>query len=520
MRSVACFCYFLFFVTVTLWAQPGPDVQYGELFEAVQLAPVFPDSKTFPDCLPKQSPDSIRRAYQAQKDQAGFSLESFVAAYFELPPQPSSGFRTDTTQTVEEHIAALWPVLTRSPAAPAAGSLLALPHPYVVPGGRFREIYYWDSYFTLLGLAEDNQAELVENMVKNFAYLIDTVGFIPNGNRTYYTSRSQPPFFSLMVKLLAGIRGDAVLTEFLPQLEREYRFWMEGAEQLTDEQPAHRRVVRVDDVVLNRYWDDRPAPRPEAYKEDVALVKATRGRAAEEVYRNLRAACESGWDFSSRWFRDGETLATIRTTELIPVDLNCLLYHLETTLAEAYGLNQQPDQQQLLTEKAQQRRRAIETYCWSSSERFYFDYDFVKQQPTAQRTLAAAYPLFFRIARVAEARSVARELESKFLGPGGLRTTLNGTGQQWDAPNGWAPLQWVSIQGLINYGYVSLASDIGQRWVQNNRRVYKNTGKMVEKYNVDDTHLEAGGGEYPVQDGFGWTNGVFLKVMSTREGEQ
>lgn len=519
MRRVAFLCYFLWGAVATLRAQISPDTQYGELFEAVQLAPVFPDSKTFPDCLPKQSPDSILRAYQVQKALPDFSLESFVSTYFELPPQPSSGFRTDTTHSVEEHIEALWPVLTRLPADTAVGTLLALPYPYVVPGGRFREIYYWDTYFTMLGLAQDNQGELIENMVKNFAYLIDTVGFIPNGNRAYYTSRSQPPFFSLMVRLLADIRGEEALTEFLPQLEREYAFWMDGAEQLTDEQPTYRRVVRLSDVVLNRYWDDRPVPRPEAYKEDVAVADSAQGREPEDLYRNLRAACESGWDFSSRWFRDGETLATIRTTELIPVDLNCLLYHLENTLADAYALNEQPEQQQAFAEKAQQRRRAIQTYCWNAAERFYFDYDFVKQQPSTQRTLAAAYPLFFRLARVAEARSVARELESQFLGPGGLRTTLRATGQQWDAPNGWAPLQWIAIQGLMHYGYVSLASDIGQRWTQNNRRVYENTGKLVEKYNVTDTGLEAGGGEYPVQDGFGWTNGVFLKVMSILEEE-
>ncbi len=495
-------------------AQPSPDVLYGDLFRAVQLAPVFEDSKTFPDCLPKQQPEAILADYDAQKNQPDFDLEAFVLEHFALPPNPSSGFQTDTTNNIEKHIEELWPVLTRAPSAGGNSSLIGLPNPYVVPGGRFREIYYWDSYFTMLGLAEDGRDDLIEDMVKNFAYLIDTIGFIPNGNRTYYTSRSQPPFFSLMVRLLAKRRGQDILVAYLPQLEKEYAFWMDGADQLTESDSAHRRVVRVGEAVLNRYWDDRPVPRPEAYKEDVALAAEAEGRTAEEVYRNLRAAAESGWDFSSRWFADGEQFSTIRTTELIPVDLNSLIYHLEMTLADAYGRRGDGTERARMSKKAQERRRAIQRYCWSPDERFYFDYDFLNQKTTGQRTLAAVYPLFFKLARQGEARAVAQGLEAQFLGPGGLRTTLKKTGQQWDAPNGWAPLQWVAVHGLRQYGYDQLADEISQRWRANNERVYANTGKLVEKYNVDDIELEAGGGEYPVQDGFGWSNGVYLKMAS------
>ncbi len=506
-------CFFQF--SVVGFAQSGPDDLYGDLFRAVQLAPVFEDSKTFPDCLPKQRPEAILADYDARKDQPDFDLEAFVLEHFSLPPNPSSGFQTDTTNNIEEHIEELWPVLTRAPSAGGNSSLIGLPNPYVVPGGRFREIYYWDSYFTMLGLAEDGRDDLIEDMVKNFAYLIDTIGFIPNGNRTYYTSRSQPPFFSLMVRLLAERRGQDVLGEYLPQLEKEYQFWMEGADQLTDSVRAHRRVVRVGEAVLNRYWDDRPVPRPEAYKEDIALAAEAEGRTAEEVYRNLRAAAESGWDFSSRWFADGERFATIRTTELIPVDLNALIYHLELTLADAYDRTGSATQRDRLAKKAQQRRRAVQQYCWNATDRFYFDYDFVKEETTKQRTLAAVYPLFFKMARQSEARAVAQGLEDQFLGPGGLRTTLRNTGQQWDAPNGWAPLQWVAVYGLQQYGYDRLAAEVSQRWRANCERVYDNTGKLVEKYNVDDVNLEAGGGEYPVQDGFGWSNGVYLKLSST-----
>lgn len=515
LRSI----FFLSFLLVcsSILAQSSPDELYTDLFRAVQLEPVFEDSKTFPDCIPKASTQEINQAYAQQKDQPSFRLNRFVEKYFELPVDPASGFQTDTDNSIEEHIEELWPVLTREPMSETKGSLINLPNPYVVPGGRFREIYYWDSYFTMLGLAIDQRVDLIENMVDNFAYLIDEVGFIPNGNRAYYTSRSQPPYFSLMVRLLADIRGDHVLAHYLPQLQKEYDFWMDGSDDLTKTKSYYRRVVLLDKVVLNRYWDDRPVPRPEAYQEDVAVAASVSDVSEEIVYRNIRAACESGWDFSSRWFRDAQNLNTIRTTELIPVDLNSLLYHLEITLSEAYARNEQPDLQKKFEKLAKDRHRAIRKYCWSSSKRFYFDYDFVSGKVTDEYTLAATYPLFFKIARIREARGVTQTLEKEFLLPGGLRTTLRATGQQWDAPNGWAPLQWMAVQGLNNYGYTKLTNEISQRWIDNNQRVYQNTGKLVEKYNVRDVSLEAGGGEYPVQDGFGWSNGVLLKLIDAIE---
>ena len=552
-----CFIFLSFISFTTLIAQDSPDERFGALFRQVQLAPVFEDSKTFPDCTPRQPVDSILRAYAAQKDRTNFDPEAFVRTHFTLPKNPASGFRTDTTNSIEEHIAALWPVLSRQAvdstgertaaqrtaaqrdaaqrdaAQQTVGSLIPLPEPYVVPGGRFREVYYWDSYFTMLGLAEDGRVDMIEHMVRNFAYLIDRLGFIPNGNRTYYNSRSQPPFFSLMVRLLADQRGaaqrgaaqrgaaqpgDSILTQFLAPLEREYAFWMDGQDQLSEENPAHRRVVRVDSMVMNRYWDDRPVPRPEAYKEDVAVVQSVPDVNPETLYRHLRAACESGWDFSSRWFADAENLNTIRTTDLIPVDLNALLYHLEVTLADAYRANGQTEQQTRMNERARARQRALRSYCWNATENFYFDYNFREQRTTDQHTLAAVYPLFVELARPREAKGVATALRRQFLAPGGLRTTLRRAGQQWDAPNGWAPLQYLAVEGLRHYQHTALADTISQRWQANVRRVYRNTGKLVEKYNVEDLALEAGGGEYPVQDGFGWTNGVFLKLNDEAKG--
>ena len=162
----------------------------------VQMQRIFPDGKTFPDCLPKYTPVEISKKYLEEKIKPGFSLVNFVRENFELPATPAAGYISQANKTVVENIESLWPLLTRQPDK-EKGSLIPLPHPYIVPGGRFGEIYYWDSYFTMLGLAASGENDMVENMVNNFSYLIDTLGYIPNGNRTYFIGRSQPPFFHL-----------------------------------------------------------------------------------------------------------------------------------------------------------------------------------------------------------------------------------------------------------------------------------------------------------------------------------
>jgi alpha,alpha-trehalase len=395
-----------------------------------------------------------------------------------------------------------------------AGSLIPLPKSYVVPGGRFGEIYYWDSYFTMLGLQTSSRTVQIRNMVDNFAYLIRTIGFIPNGNRTYFLGRSQPPFFSFMVNLLSEVQGRRSLLTYLPELQREYDFWMTGKDQLSAQRPAYRRVVRLDEgVYLNRYFDDKQTPRPESYREDVQLAKST--KQPPVLYRHLRAAAESGWDFSSRWLTNSKKLRTIHTTDFIPVDLNALLVNLEQTLASGYRLKGDLARAKAYEQLAQQRRSAIQRYCWSPKNEFFFDYDFVARKPSSVYSLAGVYPLFVKIATPAQAVSVARKLEQSFLKPGGLTTTLVRTGEQWDAPNVWAPLQWLAIQGLRNYRQQPLATKIKTNWVNENLRVYKASGKMVEKYDVIST-AGAKGGEYPNQDGFGWTNGVLLRLLSEK----
>ena len=492
----------------------SPEDRFGELFQDVQLGSVFPDSKTFVDCIPKFSTDEILEKYEIQRTTTNFNLKNFVLKNFDLPKQFSSGFKSDKSRNSKEHITALWSVLTRQADSLNVGSLLPLPKPYIVPGGRFGEIYYWDSYFTILGLQVDQENEMIVNMADNFAHLINTVGHIPNGNRTYYLSRSQPPFFSLIVDVVNDIKGANTLIKYLPALEKEYNFWMDGSKKLTAEKNSYRRVVKLQDgSIMNRYWDDKPTPRAESYKEDVEIAKEI-NRPASDVYRDIKAGAESGWDFSSRWFRDGKTLSSIHTTEIIPVDLNCLIYNLERMLEKSYHSIGDNEKSKMYGQKAKLRIEAIQKYCWKEDKGFYFDYDFIKKDHKEIYSLAGIAPLFFEISTSKIAKIVAKKIESDFLQPGGLTTTLNNTKEQWDAPNGWAPLQWMAIKGLRNYQQNELAEEIKNRWIGLNTKVYNSTGKMVEKYNVYDLSLKAGGGEYPVQDGFGWTNGVLLKLLN------
>lgn len=487
----------------------------GPLYEAVQVSGVFEDSKFFVDAIPLLPVTELLKLYQLQKNEPGFDLKAFVSAHFKLPVETSSAY-SSAQKSLDKHLQDLWEELQRQPSK-QEGSLIPLPYRYIVPGGRFREIYYWDTYFTMLGLQVSGKKELIESMVNNFAYLIDTFGFIPNGNRTYYLSRSQPPFFAMMVQLLSEVKSADILLKYHQQLEKEYAFWMNGEEALSAGKTSVKHLVKMPDgKVLNRYWDEQATPRPEAFAEDLHLAGTVSHKITDKeiLYRDIRAAASSGWDFSSRWFADKQEMKTIQTTSVVPVDLNCLLIFLEKMLLNNYTALNDLNAATHLTKKIQERQDAIQQYCWNETTGCYFDYNIVTQQQEIHFNLATAFPLFFEIASSKQADSVAALIKEKFLFPGGLVTTLYATGQQWDAPNGWAPLQWITYKGLKNYGFDELAGTIKKNWLSNCEKVYAATGKMMEKYNVMDTSAAAGGGEYQNQDGFGWTNGVYLKMSA------
>src|SRR5450432_3511546 len=509
----------LFFVANSFAQTPAtPDKIYGKFFHDVQMARVFADSKTFVDCTPKKSPAEIVATYHKLTSNPAirFSIKIFTEENFTLPVTPQLNYVTKE-KDILAHIKNLWTVLKRNPDSSEGNSLLPLPNPYIVPGGRFREVYYWDSYFTMLGLKESGELKTIRDMVGNFAYLLETYGHIPNGNRTYYLGRSQPPFFSCMVELLASIQGDSIYQIYLPAMEKEYEFWMDGADKLKPGD-AYRRVVRMKNGdLLNRYWDDSMVPRQESWREDYLTTEKS-GRNKIEMYKHLRASAESGLDFSSRWFTDNKKITDIQTTDILPVDLNCLMYHLEWIIARAKQINGDDAGAKLFREKAHQRSALIDKYFWNKKMSFFTDYQFRTQTQLNNITAAGLYPFCFINEKPDYmsllGKKVAAVLEARLLKDGGFVTTEYNTGEQWDAPNGWAPLEWMMIWGLDRCGQKNLASLAARIWIKLNIRVYKHTGKLMEKYNVTDVNKEAGGGEYGGQDGFGWTNGVLLKLIS------
>jgi alpha,alpha-trehalase len=484
----------------------SPADVYGQLFQAVQQGHVFADGKTFVDAVPKRAAKAIMADY-ARIRPDGPALKAFVLANFVVPGENDRG-----SGDLRTHVRTLWPQLVRQPIPPIAGSsALPLPAPYVVPGGRFREIYYWDSYFTMLGLKVDGQQPLVESMLDDFTSLIERYGHIPNGTRTYYLSRSQPPYYALMLDLSTNT-APAVAKRRLAALRAEHAFWMKGTTCLTGK-PACLRVVRMPDgSLLNRYYDDRETPRDESYAEDVETAAKAAPRPAADTQRNLRAGAESGWDFSSRWLRDPQSLATVHTTDIVPVDLNGLLWAMERRIAERCQTSGDAACATEFTTLATKRKTAIDHYLWQATTARYADWDLSTRKPTVSVNAAMLQPLFVGLASPAQARAVAATVRRSLVAEGGLRTTTLNTGQQWDEPNGWAPLQWVAIAGLAANGEPALAKDIAGRWLGTVGAAYAETGKMLEKYNIEQ-RTPGGGGEYPVQDGFGWTNGVTSAIL-------
>jgi alpha,alpha-trehalase len=495
--------------------EPSPQQELGALYGAVEQQSLFADDKVFADALPREDPSRIVRAYEAGRPATRAALAAFVRAHFTLPAPATQGSARGGPGPLEPlvaHIDRLWPLLTRrTPAAPQFSSLIAVPAPYVVPGGRFRELYYWDSYFTMLGLAASGRRDLIASMVDDFAHLIDRYGHVPNGTRTYYLSRSQPPFFFAMVALTRPDDPPAADARYLKELRAEYAYWMRGAARLHAGEANAHVVSPARGVTLNRYWDECDLPRDESYRGDVELARA---HPRTGLYRELRAAAESGWDFSSRWFADGATRATLETTELAPVDLNALLYGLEQAIGAGCKRRGVRPCTREFALRAAARRAALDRYLWDAPSGRYLDAYWRSGARSARASAAMLYPLFVRAASPAQAQGVARAVASELLAPGGLVTTPRTTGEQWDAPQGWAPLQWLAIEGLRAYAENALATQIACRWMRSVARHYERSGALVEKYDVEHPGVGGGGGEYPLQDGFGWTNGVMRSLVA------
>ena len=481
----------------------SPADLYGPLLSEVQLARLFEDGKTFVDAVPLRAPCQIREAFAALPPGVA-TLRGFVAENFRLPAS-ARVHAAHGERDLRAYLRSIWPDLCHENAAPTAGcSLLPVAGVHPVPGGRFAELYYWDSYFTILGLIRDGFEQVAANTVEAFADLLATYGRIPNGTRSYYLSRSQPPLYYAMLGLVPDARPGPMRRR-LEALLIEHAFWMNGAAGLGPAESAHRVVRMPDGAVLNRYWDDRTSPRDESYLEDVTTADRS-GRPHADVYRALRAGAESGWDFSSRWFAEGDRLESIRTPEIVPVDLNACLYGMERAIAALADALCEDTIARRFDGAARRRRTAIHRWLWHDAG-YFCDVDFETAEPRRHLTAATLMPLFTGVASRAQAAQVAQATTAGLLADGGLRTTLIDSGEQWDWPNGWAPLQWIAFAGLRRYGYRRLADTIAARWVGTVDAEFQRSGWIHEKYDVE-RRMGGGGGEYLPQIGFGWTNGV------------
>ena len=396
-------------------------------------------------------------------------------------------------QSVLEHIAAYWPRLIRHTPTDE-GTLIGLPQPYLVPSENpiFRELFYWDSYFTALGLLETLLEDHIVGITENLAYLYKRFGVIPNGSRYYFLSRSQPPFFTRLVQLALQVkegRGDADTLEWLRDMtavsmNEHETVWM-GTEH-----PHPRQMHRG----LSRYFDIN--------------------------YLDVLASCESGWDHSTR--------CDSRWLEHLPVDLNSILYARELDIADAHVALGNPEAARLWRGKAETRAGTMNELMWDEAAGFYFDYDFAAERRNPHPSLAGFYPLWAGLATPERAARAVTEWLPRFSQQGGLLTTIEvQTGRQWAAPNGWVPLHWLVVAGLERYGFHAEATRIMRAWCDNNAAVFENTGALWEKYNVTQIGVEGEGGLYGSLRGFGWTNGVFadfarrLEAMELKaEGER
>ncbi|KAK0653475.1 Trehalase [Lasiodiplodia hormozganensis] len=587
----------------------SPIYCHGELLKAVQLAAPYSDSKTFVD-LPTIKPlDEVLAAF-AQLSQPitnNSELNTFLDTYFgdagsELEAVPADELTTNATfldhvadadvRSFVGQVVDIWPDLTRRyvGAANCSGcvdSFIPLNRTFVVAGGRFREAYYWDSFWILEGLlrTKGSFTEIAGNIIENFLDLVDTIGFIPNGARLYYLNRSQPPVLALMVKTYVEYTGNTtILDRAIPLLEKEYEFWT------TNRTVAIQKGNRT--YSLNHYAVENNQPRPESYLEDYQTANNEsyysengiiypgtdlNDSAKALLYSNLASGAESGWDYSSRWLRYPEDAAddvyfplrSLNTREVVPVDLNSILYGCETAIAEFHNLTGNDTAAAQWSERAADRSKAIYDLMWNEDHFAYFDYNLTShsqnvfivadntsttnetsgaEAPNGEQlsfTPAQYYPFWTGAAPdslknnpLAVRNAYSHVVQLLDENPGGLAATNLATGEQWDQPNVWPNLQYVIIKGLLNvpptFGeddeeYIwtqDTALRIAQRYLDSSFCTWRATGGstpsfpkidgtegngiMFEKYSDENINAAGGGGEYEVVEGFGWSNGVLI----------
>lgn len=523
----------------------SPIYCYGDLLHTVQLASIFNDSKTFVDKklihTPDETLDNFRyfmnstdnnpnkteiQLFLSNNFDDGNELEDWNPPDFKPNPSFIKHINNATVQNYAKQLINRWPHLARKIKSdvgknPELYSVIPVDHGFIIPGGRFREYYYWDSYWVIKGLLISEMFETARGMIDNFMSLVDRYGFVPNGGRIYYLNRSQPPLLTAMAYIYYKHTKDSKwLIENIQYLDKELRFWLEN------------RTVNIQtdkyNFTLARYCAESSDPRPESYLEDYNTASSYQDpEKRQQIYMDLKSGAEAGWDFSSRWFFD-ETggnqgnLTNINTRRVIPVDLNAILCGAFKDIAELYLEIGDLENSIFWTSQALEWRKTIELLLWDEQDGIWYDYDLKLLKARKQFYPSNVAPLwahcYDRKHRAKIGKRVVKFLENKGLLNyfGGIPTSLEQTGEQWDFPNAWPPLQEIVVEGLAASGSPEgrqMAKEFAKRWVESNILGFLQTGKMFEKYDAVNPGKRGGGGEYGVQTGFGWSNGVVLTFI-------
>ncbi len=390
--------------------------------------------------------------------------------------------------SVTDFIQGNWDVCIHSNSADS-GTLIGLPHPYTVPAvGHFDEMFYWDTYFTNLGLFLSGRFQQAKHNVDNMLYLVDRFGFMPNGNRTYFLTRSQPPFLSMMVRDIYDREKDLCwLKEAYRILCIEYRFW------------ENRRNSPIG---LAHYDDESdPSEFSEIAAEFVRRIRLHPPVTDAQLARHFYATAESGWDINPRW--------ELECYNYAPVELNALLYNMEENMA---FFSQQLDNgnASVWHQRAAARKQKMEQFMQTSGG-LLMDYNYITGRHSTVFSAAAFYPLFVGLASPEQAAAVVRELPKLEAAHGILTCEQNNVqgSFQWGYPNGWACLQYIVMMGLHRYGYTEQARRIGQKYLNLVDRVFRDTGNLWEKYNVVEGNISVTN-EYGLPAMMGWSAGVYL----------
>ncbi|EZA62647.1 hypothetical protein DMN91_007675 [Ooceraea biroi] len=518
----------------------------GPLLKTVQLSGIFNDSKTFVDLYQLHDPDVTIDNFNALMNATNNApnrdqVAAFVAQNFAEQDELENATLPDWTENPKilksigdptyrewaKNLNLIWKELARRLNHDVVvdiqrHSLIYVNNTFIIPGGRFREFYYWDSYWIIEGLLLCDMHDTVKGMIENFLSMVDRFGFVPNGGRIYYLSRSQPPLLIPMVAKYYEFTGDRkFLRENIALLEAEFEYWQN---EMTVNVIKNDKTYKLAHYVVNS-----PNPRPESYKEDYRLAQQLPEEKRGAVYDDLKAAAESGWDFSYRWcIRSNETaqlsLLNVSTSDIIPVDLNAILQRNAKLLAYFHSILYNPLKVLRYTRIAQNYQAAINDVLWNENEGVWLDYDTRNKRHRDTFYVSNLTPLYTmsynRSRRETYAQKAISYLKKNKIDAfyGGTPTSMNYTGEQWDFPNAWPPLQSFLIQGLYQTQVkkaMDLAEDFAIRWLRSNYLGYKESGNMFEKYNAIIPGDGGGGGEYLVQTGFGWTNGVVFEFLST-----